>query len=71
MGAKSPVEKVFEDRKAIIEKRERDYLLRTRHFVSAPKANQANSKKTKMPPHKRNGSSLLKPSGEVSGSASA
>jgi hypothetical protein len=42
MGAKSPVEKVFEDRKAIIEKRERDYMLRTRHFVSAPKANQGN-----------------------------
>ena len=30
---------MFEDRKAIIEKRERDFLLKTRHFVSAPKAN--------------------------------
>ena len=71
MGAKSPVEQVFEDRKAIIEKREREYLMRTRQFVSAPKANQANSKKPKMPFHKRNGSSLLKSYGEASGSAGA
>jgi hypothetical protein len=39
MDAKSPLEKVFEDRKTIIEKRERDFLLRSRQFLSVQKPN--------------------------------